>query len=1000
MKRICRIILVVFLMCILSNVSNAAFEVDNSITPTAVKVGDIVTYTIIANESVVATNFDISYESDKFELVGSDTAGLNVAEKNGKIACIYADISGTGTKEFKIKFKAIDETNNATFSVDNHKFRVQNMDESYTDVVTNPISKVNVSNTPNNDSNSNNKQENTPDDDSSGNDQQGNNSNNGSSSNDKQENTQNKPSTNNQQTNKENTVKGPDKTISTQKLPKTGENSFLFFMICVTIVFAIILKIKYKKMKDIFKAGGIMLFAITFIPAMMYTTEVNASSATLEVKFYNDLIPGKNSALIINETGKTELTKAEVMNLDNNITDITNLDGTSLNESDNVKTKDIIKVDNGDSYTVIIFGDSNGDGIMCDTDDIMNIINDYLGKNEVKDEERIAANLENRDELLDTDDIMIMINTYLGKDTKIVANIPEGNIDITTQGVKFAKVSMAAEHVLALDKQGNIWTWGKYAEHKVANEPIKLETTVKFKDISADTNANSGDYEDYNLLIDEAGNIWSWGDNRWGNLGNGSMQDSDEPVQITTGTKFESVIAAGNTGIALDEEGNIWTWGAYSYKLITGRITDESGVALNKLQPTQATSGIKYTSISANYSNAAAIDEDGNIWIWGNDGYLKLWWDGTMDGNMIVGGHISEPKQFTTGTRFTKVYTSQYTLFAIDEEKNLWVMGDNEYYQLMGLSNSTKTLQKLDNSTKYIGAELANGDTFVIDKDGNIWGCGFNQCGILCNGTEEKVKIPYQITSGNKFVQIDIEHDHFAVQEVIALDEDGNIWEWGETVNGYKEKPTLLVINEPEEEKPEDLVDNTGKLLKDVAKIGDYIKYPKEYTNVKNTIISSNSVQNKNDDSYKPNGTGWRVLSNQNEIVKIMTVGCPETYIYSEQTVNYITNTSNFTKYVDSNYAVSAIGAPTEDEVTNCGGVENWFNYSTNGAYRYRFYLTSGKVWDVKEIDEPTYKSFWNGEEYTVVGNGIMPVVTLKSNLVITGGYGTLENPYEVALLQ
>ena len=98
-----------------------------------VKVGEEVILTIKTNETIIASNFEINYDSESFKLEGSETNNFNVAEKNGKIACIYADITGTGTNEFKIKLTAIKETNdNAKFKIENAKFRAEGKDESYT----------------------------------------------------------------------------------------------------------------------------------------------------------------------------------------------------------------------------------------------------------------------------------------------------------------------------------------------------------------------------------------------------------------------------------------------------------------------------------------------------------------------------------------------------------------------------------------------------------------------------------------------------------------------------------------------------------------------------------------------------------------------------------------------------------------------------------------------------------------------------------------------------
>lgn len=51
----------------------------------------------------------------------------------------------------------------------------------------------------------------------------------------------------------------------------------------------------------------------------------------------------------------------------------------------------------------------------------MTVINDYLGKTTLDVENKIAANLQNTDEMLDVDDLMRMINRYLGKQDNLLA---------------------------------------------------------------------------------------------------------------------------------------------------------------------------------------------------------------------------------------------------------------------------------------------------------------------------------------------------------------------------------------------------------------------------------------------------------------------------------------------------------------------------------------------------------------------------------------------------
>ncbi|MBQ2937737.1 MAG: hypothetical protein IJE05_02495 [Clostridia bacterium] len=98
-----------------------------------VNVGDEVILTIKTNETIIASNFEINYDNEAFEVVGSETNNFNVTEKNGKIACIYADITGEGTNEFKLKLTAVKETSGkASFKMEDAKFRAEGQDESYT----------------------------------------------------------------------------------------------------------------------------------------------------------------------------------------------------------------------------------------------------------------------------------------------------------------------------------------------------------------------------------------------------------------------------------------------------------------------------------------------------------------------------------------------------------------------------------------------------------------------------------------------------------------------------------------------------------------------------------------------------------------------------------------------------------------------------------------------------------------------------------------------------
>ena len=122
-------IIILLLVAIMLPVISKAFEITIDTNKKEIKKGEELILSIKNSENVIAGNFEINYNKEVF------VEGINIecAEKDEKIACIYGDISGQGTEEFKIKFKAKKAGKKGAFSINNAKIRVESQDESYKD---------------------------------------------------------------------------------------------------------------------------------------------------------------------------------------------------------------------------------------------------------------------------------------------------------------------------------------------------------------------------------------------------------------------------------------------------------------------------------------------------------------------------------------------------------------------------------------------------------------------------------------------------------------------------------------------------------------------------------------------------------------------------------------------------------------------------------------------------------------------------------------------------
>ncbi len=131
-NKILKLIMLIIVSIMIFTVYTYAFSIEPSINNVSVKPGEEIIFKVKSDEKIVATNFKLNYDNEAFELVRSNTSGLNVAEKNGKIACIYADMSGVGTDNFEIILKAKLSNKSVNFGLEDAKFRAVNAKTSYT----------------------------------------------------------------------------------------------------------------------------------------------------------------------------------------------------------------------------------------------------------------------------------------------------------------------------------------------------------------------------------------------------------------------------------------------------------------------------------------------------------------------------------------------------------------------------------------------------------------------------------------------------------------------------------------------------------------------------------------------------------------------------------------------------------------------------------------------------------------------------------------------------
>jgi len=129
---------------------------------------------------------------------------------------------------------------------------------------------------------------------------------------------------------------------------------------------------------------------------------------------------------------------------------------------------------------------------------------------------------------------------------------------------------------------------------------------------------SAGQYHAVTLKGD--GTVRTWGYNAYGQLGTGDTNYSNVPVSVTglTGT-FVAVAAGQNHTVALKSNGTVCAWGDNRY----GQLGDGTTTQHNAPVVISALSGSGITEIAAG-NHTIAITKDGALWTCGNNSNGQL----------------------------------------------------------------------------------------------------------------------------------------------------------------------------------------------------------------------------------------------------------------------------------------------------------------------------------------------------------------------------------------
>ena len=399
---------------------------------------------------------------------------------------------------------------------------------------------------------------------------------------------------------------------------------------------------------------------------------------------------------------------------------------------------------------------------------------------------------------------------------RIFANV----LAISVITLAFGLLTMAdPTPVIAFPFSTDLWVWGANGQGELGTQgngdidhPTR-QALLPVGTLSSRLAAGDGFPQvggAHSLAVDRNQNLWAWGLDTFGEVGDGGGGSVLQPVQVCDAgqaapcTAFLGGITATSAGgfhsLALDIFGNVWGWGYNDWAQVGGTCTlMDIGICSPRAVPVPVRNNALFaqlhqacglpiaTAVAAGGLHSLALDACGVVWAWGLNSSGEAGINST-DG--IV--RFATPSVFPAGTRITAIAAGGDHSLALDSQGNVWAWGNNDRGQLGTSDQDTlrsRVPVKLPFPLNTRFTKIAAGalHSLAIDSNGNLWAWGANDKGQLGNGTNIDSFGPTNVSfpAGTPRITTIAAGGRHS----LAVDANNNLWAWGFNDHGQLGNP-------------------------------------------------------------------------------------------------------------------------------------------------------------------------------------------------------------------
>ena len=229
---------------------------------------------------------------------------------------------------------------------------------------------------------------------------------------------------------------------------------------------------------------------------------------------------------------------------------------------------------------------------------------------------------------------------------------------ITLIAISSGTFAVPAVAVEAASPAGTVWAWGDNDFGQLGNGTnTSSNVAVQVNLASGVTITNIAGGQHYSLALASNGMVWAWGYGVNGELGNGTNTVSNIPVQVSlpNGVTITNIVGGGDHNLALASNGTVWAWGYNNFGQLGNATNTSSNVPVQVSLP----SGVTITNIASGSAFSLALASNGTVWAWGSN------WNGQLGNGTNTSSNIPVQVSLPSGVTITNIAGGAYHILTL-----------------------------------------------------------------------------------------------------------------------------------------------------------------------------------------------------------------------------------------------------------------------------------------------------------------------------------------------